>query len=722
MSRFHALLSALILPLLICGTRDAQAQDLYDPTIVRQINITFQDANWLALLRQNYASQTEIPATLEVDGQAYPNVGVRIRGNTSYTSLPPGSDKFSLKVSMDFVDPDQNLYGFKTLNFNNGFRDPTFSREVIYNNFVAQFIPNPRANNVTITLNGENWGVYNNIEQGNKTLLRRHFEDDDGLRISCANNPNGPGLRYNGPNASGYIAYEIQDDGGLANPLQSLIDVTFALTNGALANWPEIDALFAIDPSIWSVVLENLLTDDDSYVNKGCDFLTYTDPLDGRMHLLQRDANETFTQPTWLVTRNFNQTSKPLLNRVLGVAELRQRYFAHYRTVRQFLSWTYFEPLFSANRARLDAAVQADTKKIYSYQNFLDNFSTTVNLQQPGLAGGPLIGLQQFVNQRASFVGADSELAGQGPQISNVQSSLASPRISDPVHITAQVTATTAPIAVVTLHYRADRSQRYASTTMRDDGASGDGAPGDGVFGALLPISAMQGQIVDYYVGASSSNTFGSLSFSPALAERGPRRLAYFFGSQQGLRITEWMYSGAGGEFIELTNTDESPIDLSGWGIDDSGATPGAFDISALGVVQPGESVLITEATAAAFRTTWSLPETVSVLGELGVTTGNNLGRNDTIVVFDAAGALQDRLQFGDQTFPGTIRTQNRSGQPPCAAIGFDSVADWQLSAAADSFGSYAAIGGDIGRPGHYPAANCRFSEKIFSSGFETLP
>ncbi len=85
----------------------ARAQDFYDTTVLRTIAFQFQDANWETRLRQNYAAQVNILADMTVDGVTYPNVGVRIRGNTSYTALPTGSQKFSLNVETDFVDPEQ---------------------------------------------------------------------------------------------------------------------------------------------------------------------------------------------------------------------------------------------------------------------------------------------------------------------------------------------------------------------------------------------------------------------------------------------------------------------------------------------------------------------------------------------------------------------------------------------------------------------------------------
>ena len=311
----------------------AQAQDLYDTSVLRTIDIAFVEPNWEALLRANYTSATNLLGTLTVDGVAYPNCGIRIRGNTSYTALPAGSQKFSLNVEMDTVDTAQDLMGYSSLNLNNGFHDPTFCREVLYNNYVSQFMPNPRANHVVVTINGQNWGVYNNVQQFNKTMLSTHFADTAGLRMKCANNPNGPGLRYNGATSAGYTGYEIKDTGGLADPWAAHIAVCDAVTNGATATWAStIDSVFAIDASIWSVVFENILTDDDSYVNKGADFMTYRNPTDGRTFLLQTDANETFTQTNWSPTLNFTAAAKPVLSHVLSVPELRQRFFAHYRT------------------------------------------------------------------------------------------------------------------------------------------------------------------------------------------------------------------------------------------------------------------------------------------------------------------------------------------------------------------------------------------------------
>ncbi|NJN88777.1 MAG: DUF3616 domain-containing protein, partial [Leptolyngbyaceae cyanobacterium SL_7_1] len=165
------------------------------------------------------------------------------------------------------------------------------------------------------------------------------------------------------------------------------------------------------------------------------------------------------------------------------------------------------------------------------------------------------------------------------------------------------------------------------------------------------------------------------------------------------MQITEYMYSGAPGEFVEFTNVGTDPIDMTGWSFDDSSRTPGSFSVSAFGIVQPGESVILTEANADVFRAAWSLPASVKVIGGLS----QNLGRADEINLYDAAGNLVDRLTYNDQTIPGTIRTENASGWAPVDQLADETIdADWRLSTVNDAQNSRTSTAGTIGSPGNY--------------------
>ncbi len=181
------------------------------------------------------------------------------------------------------------------------------------------------------------------------------------------------------------------------------------------------------------------------------------------------------------------------------------------------------------------------------------------------------------------------------------------------------------------------------------------------------------------------------------------------------IRITEWAYSSGIGEFVEFTNLGAAPVDMTGWRYDDDSADfASGFDLSGFGIVQPGESVVITEAAESDFRADWQLPASIKILG--GYT--NNLGRNDQINLFDAAQTLIDRLTYGDQSIVGSIRTQSRSGVPTSLlAVGANDALLWgfadevpgggpfDLSGIAGTNGYLVSLSLDTGNPGYFVPA-----------------
>lgn len=177
--------------------------------------------------------------------------------------------------------------------------------------------------------------------------------------------------------------------------------------------------------------------------------------------------------------------------------------------------------------------------------------------------------------------------------------------------------------------------------------------------------------------------------------------------AQAQVFITEFFYQstshGGSAEFIELTNTGGTPVDMNGWSYDDDARVPGAFDLSAFGVVAPGESVIISELSAEDFRIEWGLAESIKVIGNLGNPNGNNLGRNDEINIFDALDNLVDRLTYGDQDFPGSERFRYVTAVTDPSNYGQNNIYDWAFSViGTDPYGvtTYTSIGGDIGSPG----------------------
>ena len=161
------------------------------------------------------------------------------------------------------------------------------------------------------------------------------------------------------------------------------------------------------------------------------------------------------------------------------------------------------------------------------------------------------------------------------------------------------------------------------------------------------------------------------------------------------MRITEWMYSGD--EFVEFSNVGDASIDLTGWSFDDNSRLAGSVSLSSFGLVDAGESVILSEVAAATFRAAWGVGAAVDVIG----LSTNNLGRADEINLYDAGNGLIDRLTYNDQIIGGP-QTLNRSANIALANLGLNLANLAVASVAGDAYGSSLSTASYPGNPGLY--------------------
>lgn len=180
------------------------------------------------------------------------------------------------------------------------------------------------------------------------------------------------------------------------------------------------------------------------------------------------------------------------------------------------------------------------------------------------------------------------------------------------------------------------------------------------------------------------------------------------------IAITEWMYSaGSGtnpspGEYFEITNISTSPVSMTGWTEDDSTSDPpaggpGSHSLSAFGTLQPGESAVGIEGTdVAGFKSYWGLSASAKVIA---YGSSNNLGRADSINIYDNTNARVDRLQYDDQSIGGP-RTNGTSANIPFSQLGLNHANLAVSSSVGDIYGSHrggvGGAGSDLGNPGFY--------------------
>lgn len=260
--------------------------------------------------------------------------------------------------------------------------------------------------------------------------------------------------------------------------------------------------------------------------------------------------------------------------------------------------------------------------------------------------------------------------------------------------------------------------------TYNDQGTTPLGGPRTDMSSAWVPQSAMGNNTHINWVlstvgdaEASFAATSGGFTASPGKSARATVSFNPCLTPGQ-IRITEYQYNGS--EFVELTNVGGAPVDMTGWSFDDASRTAGSLSLTAFGAVQGGESVIISEATAAAFRTLWNLCNNVKVIG------GNsqNLGRADEINIYDNTGTLIDRLTYDDQGVSplGGPRTDVSSAWVPQSAMGNNTHINWVLSATGDAEGSYVATsGGFTASPGKSTRATVSFNPCAVAGGAPTI-
>jgi hypothetical protein len=137
--------------------------DLYDPDTIPKFELTFDAAAMAVLTSTNVAdNETWVHAHFKHGAITFPDVGVRRKGSQTFRSLP---QKAALKVKFNKWVKGQKLYGLKEITLNSMVSDPTcLSERLTYHVFRALGLPAPKANTAELTINGEPYGIYANIE------------------------------------------------------------------------------------------------------------------------------------------------------------------------------------------------------------------------------------------------------------------------------------------------------------------------------------------------------------------------------------------------------------------------------------------------------------------------------------------------------------------------------------------------------------------------------
>ena len=327
-----------------------QTVALYDPFSVASVALTISESSRAALEvdPREYVtgSFTFTTATGQVEGPF--EVGIRLKGQAG--SSRPLTDKPGFKVRMDFEVDGQRFRGLRRLTFNNLVQDPSMIREALVYHVFREFgVPAPRIGYVEVTLNGEPYGLYANIESPDRLFLNRWFDSTEHLYEGAY------GVDLASDRVEGLevdVGDEDETDGldALVEALEAAPRSDILTSTSELVDWDEALRMMAIE--VWSGHW-------DGYAPSQNNYYLHEDE-DGRFSLIPWGTDQAFTSE-W----EWHRGAGLLFERCMADVACRDDYDAILLELLELLDTLDLDDYATSLAAAIDVAAADDDRKPY---------------------------------------------------------------------------------------------------------------------------------------------------------------------------------------------------------------------------------------------------------------------------------------------------------------------------------------------------------------------
>ena len=538
---------------------------------VRNIEIFFSEVHWddtLDLYYSNGNGQRLVADSIIIDGEVDQNVGIKYKGNSSYNI---NNGKNPMNIRLDYINNGQSIDGYNVLKLSNGFKDPTFVREMLSYKIAQEFMPAPKATYANVSVNGVLVGLYVCVQSVDDDFTNENFYERKGPFFKAEN------TGINIPNCSGPLrvwdhyldtlcyqrAYEMQS----SNDWTKLSHFLDTVNN----HFTHIENVLDIDRTLWMMAFENLLVCLDGPINSiPHNFYLFQDN-NGRFSPIMWDMNQSFgTFTNGLPTPVNNQDLQQLdifhgasnnLNimnmKMFSIDQYKRMYVAHMKTIINdyFVNGEYIS-IISDLQQLIDSYVSTDPNLFFPYSAFSTNVNSSI---------GSNIGITELMDSRINHLQSLPEFSANPPIIDNLSSN----PISVLPHSSVSITSNISNADYAYLGYRFKFADKFEKVQMFDDGNNGDGIAGDGIYGATINVDARD---IQYYIYAENSDAG---IFSPQRAEHDFHQIPVI----SGLVINEVMAAnfskvadqdGEYDDWVELYNGGANDINLTGFYLSDN--------------------------------------------------------------------------------------------------------------------------------------------------------
>jgi len=497
---------------------------LFDPTVVRELHINFENDDYHNILTEGFFNtpSMRIPASVTFNGATLDSVGVRYKGNSTFC-LPTQQNnvKVPYNLDMNYWISGQKLMDYNKVKLANAWLDPTYCKEYIASRIYRKYLPTPEINLIALHSQGNYTGLYVNTESINKQFLEKHFGEDegvlfkcDGAGVFCDENGNGteggtPSLAHLGSDSTSYYdSYTIKSEHGWEELMNLISTLEFTPEN--------IEDVINMDRVMWAMavntVTNNLDTYNGYYVHN---YYLYQD-VEGRFQMIPWDLDNTFGGA--IMGFSFfspndiyhfdpffggwdNSDYRPLIDLIYNTPMYRKQYIAHIKTVmEESMNQDEIAQEISSLQDIASSYASNDSNGLFSMENYTSNVQEA--FWSTGFNWG-FAGILSTIEERMAFLSSHAEIDVPAPILGNLSI------VNGVAHITAydadeiQLRWTTNSIA-----------SNFQSTVMVDDGTQGDEFASDGVFS--IPMPNEDGADIKFYIRATNSE---AMSLSPARAE-----------------------------------------------------------------------------------------------------------------------------------------------------------------------------------------------------------
>ncbi len=256
----------------------ATGEDLFAQPKVYRMKIELSDSARDALRKE---PRHYVKATIQEGSQVYQEVGVRLKGNTSFQTI---DKKPALSIKFNEFARDHDFHGRSRVLLNNGLQDPTYLSEAIAGEiFRAAGVPAPKVTFARVELNGRDLGLYVMAEAVNHDFLSHYFKKAKGNLYEGVNSDVGDKLEKDSGNGS--------DDQADLRALASAAkepDPTLRLK--------KLTPLLDIDRFLSFAAVEVMTWHNDGYSMDRNNYRIYHDPGSGQMVFLPHDLDQLFTK------------------------------------------------------------------------------------------------------------------------------------------------------------------------------------------------------------------------------------------------------------------------------------------------------------------------------------------------------------------------------------------------------------------------------------------